>query len=669
MRNYVEIITNKIIEFSFYALFFVTPLLFTSINSELYEFPKMFFVWATAILIVGAWGIRMVTLNRIIFHHTLLDLPLLLFLFSQIVSFLISIDHYTSFWGYYSRLNGGIASTITYIFLYWAFVSNMITSNTLQAIRFLLFSGLVVALWGIPAHFGFDPTCFVFGYGLDIDCWSSNFVPTDRIFSTLGQPNWLASWLVAIMPLSWALILNAKRKAENLQIILWITVSALFLLALIYTKSDSGFIGFIIGLIIFSSPFILSSVRQNMQRSLYVLSIVILILIVIIVLSPINRNFSPIQNCLSIISSGNLKTEIRNLASDVTPSSDIRCIVWRGAISIWKAHPLLGTGPETFAWSYYTVKPPEHNLTSEWNFLYNKAHNEYLNLLANTGTLGLISYVLLIGTILWLFIKKMWEVGGGKLDTSHFALLISLLAGFTSLLVTNFFGFSVVPTQLLFFLYPAFARALTHAPHPTSKPTTYDPLPISKLILLTLIILTTLYLLLSTFKYFLADVHYAKSQKYIDTGEYRHALSSNRSALEFRPREPLYWSELSDILSSLALISTNPDLASETSELAKNSSDTAISISPANITFWKTRANVFNKLGSIDTKYMSEAQKAYEKAAILAPTDAEITYNLAFFYWQADDLERSREQVEKALLLRPHYEDAKKLLRELSNSP
>jgi O-antigen ligase len=128
-----------------------------------------------------------------------------------------------------------------------------------------------------------------------------------------------------------------------------------------------------------------------------------------------------------------------------TESGTIRRIVWKGAFEIWKNYPLLGTGPETFAYAYSQFRPKEHNLVSEWDYIYNKAHNEYLNLAANTGTLGLMSYLILIGSAILLFIKK------GRIE---------YLSGYVGLLISNFFGFSVVPTQLILFLFPAIVLTL-----------------------------------------------------------------------------------------------------------------------------------------------------------------------------------------------------------------
>ena len=677
-----NIIAKKIIEICFYALFFITPLLFTKINSELFELPKMYFVWITAIVIVGAWAIRCIASGRFIFQRTILDLPLLFFLLSQFTSFSFSSDKYLSFWGDYERLNGGILSLVSYSLLYWAFVSNMNKASSLVTCYLSLVTCFLVVLWGIPAHFGHDPTCLVFFYDYKLGlaenikdnfntlCWSKNFVPTERIFSTLGQPNWLASWLVAIMPLGWGFAVSVTRdtKYEMRRQFLYITyllsLGTLFLIALFYTKSDAGFIGFIIGLIIFTSPFILNIFRQNMRRSFYVLSTLILSLIIITLnFSPIGQYLDSAHRCISILTSSPAARGPRDLiAEEITPSSDIRCIVWKGAIKIWRENPWFGTGPETFINSYYKVKPVEHNLTSEWNFAYNKAHNEYLNMAVNTGTFGLVSYLVLIGTTVWLL--GHWAVRKNPIA-------LSLLAGYVSLLITNFFGFSVVPTQLLFFLFPAIGMLLVtrNMIHKTQES---DPPATSYLLRATcysIILLASSYLLLTLFRYYLADYHFAKSQEYENIGNYQKSLSSIRYAIQLRSSVPLYHSKLSETLSSFALTTNQPDLIAAISKLIKEESDLVVNSHPTTVSFWKTRANVMLKLGTLDDKYMALAQNAYEEAAELSPTDAEITYNLAFFYWQIGEVEKSRDQAKKALSLRPGYEDAKNLVDELTKSP
>src|SRR5439155_4527129 len=131
-----------------------------------------------------------------------------------------------------------------------------------------------------------------------------------------------------------------------------------------------------------------------------------------------------------------------------TDSGKIRLLVWTGAINAWKNHPLIGTGVETFAFAYYKYKPAAHNLTSEWDFLYNKAHNEYLNYLATTGIFGLGSYLLLIA---WFIIYSLLFIVKRRPYTAGHLLFASLLASYLAYLVYNFFLFSVVIIAIFFY--------------------------------------------------------------------------------------------------------------------------------------------------------------------------------------------------------------------------
>jgi O-antigen ligase len=135
---------------------------------------------------------------------------------------------------------------------------------------------------------------------------------------------------------------------------------------------------------------------------------------------------------------------------------DIRLAVWKGTLNLIKDHPLLGTGPETFAYSFLLYRPVELNQTAEWEFLYNKAHNEYLNLAACTGLLGLTTYLLLVGKFIWWNTREFMQIKANERKCANERILrAGIFAGWMGVLVSDFFGFSVVTTSLLFWLFMA----------------------------------------------------------------------------------------------------------------------------------------------------------------------------------------------------------------------
>ncbi|MDZ7587366.1 MAG: hypothetical protein U0946_06440, partial [Patescibacteria group bacterium] len=103
---------RRVIEYGFYGLLIIVPLILTPYNYELFEFNKMLTVYVFTVIIAAAWISRMIINRRLIFSRTPFDLPILLFLLSQIVSTIFSIEPHTSFWGYYSRFHGGLLSTL-----------------------------------------------------------------------------------------------------------------------------------------------------------------------------------------------------------------------------------------------------------------------------------------------------------------------------------------------------------------------------------------------------------------------------------------------------------------------------------------------------------------------------------------------------------------------------
>src|SRR6185295_7529343 len=121
----------------------------------------------------------------------------------------------------------------------------------------------------------------------------------------------------------------------------------------------------------------------------------------------------------------------------------------------------------------YKYRPQEHNLTSEWNFLYNKAHNEFLNYMATTGTFGILSYLSITFVFflitLSLFSSKVKKLSMpllSRIKANNFTqaqdplLIVALASSFVTILVTNFFGFSVVITNVYLILIPLFVFIL-----------------------------------------------------------------------------------------------------------------------------------------------------------------------------------------------------------------
>jgi len=654
MKRIVSI-CDKVIEYSFYLLFFLVPLILTPLNYELFEYNKMMLVYFLTAIIVAAWLIKMVSNKKPIFRRTFLDIPLLIFFLSQFLSFWFSIDRHTSFWGYYSRFHGGLASTIAYLLLYWAFVSNMDKGKTLRSMFYTLCSAALVAAYGMAEHFGIDK-----------DHWVQDV--QNRVFSTLGQPNWLAAYLVALIPLTWAFVLKSKAKNRKLYAVSY-SLFAILYLCLLYTKSRSGLLGFGVAYAVFwglvFTPNLVKRKKPPTLKPFFLLTFSILLL-TFLVGSPWTPSLGQIwQKRTPPEASKEVSEEKPPIPIGGTESGEIRRIVWKGATDVWRHYPIFGSGVETFAYSYYNFRPREHNDVSEWDFLYNKAHNEYLNFAANTGTFGLLAYLGVIGTFLFWALK-------------HYAkknLIIALLAGYVSILITNFFGFSVVAVALFFFLFPAMSMVLAKGKEVESKEVKETAtLNRSQYLTIAIILLVTAYCLLTILRFWYADTLYAKGEKFNDAGQYDQAFNNLQDAVMLNPGEPFYQSELAEAAASLAVAVLKQDeatLSAELVDLAVSSSNKALEITPYHLNFWKNRTRVFYTLAEIDESYNQQALAALLQATELAPTDAKIFYNLgvlyaklsqdetAILYAKLSQDETAIKTLEKTVELKPNYETAR----------
>ncbi len=682
---------DNAIKWSFYIIFFFVPLIIWPDTFELFEFNKMWLVFGFSVIIFFLWGTKVAMTGKFELRRTPLDIPIALFLLSQIISTIFSIDPHVSLWGYYSRFNGGLLSTIAYIFLYYAFASNLIPTTSDpkkskisgQLLIVILLSGLAVTLWGLPSHFGADPTCLVFRGTLDTACWTDQFQPTVRIFSTLGQPNWMGAFMAALIPLS--LGVAAYKFVQNrnkLQPILYLILSFLFFLALIYTRSQSSYMGLLIGLGVFFAIIIVKNLNHFREERLkdrtfrFVLTAIIAFAaFTLIVGTPsgfVNR-YITIGGLASMIAQPTQQTTPVEKPKETglennttiqltggTESSKIRLIVWQGALELFKQNPLFGTGVETYAYAYYGVKPLAHNLTSEWDYLYNKAHNEYLNYLATTGLFGLLTYISIIG----LFFFKAFIIIKNQ-DERENLIGIGIIGGYVAILVSNFFGFSVVPINLLFFTFPILFFAVVE---PSTLKTIFSfgkgsyekdgAVGMGGMATIVVLIIIALFFEFKLINFWFADKQYALGNNLNKAGQPTQAYQPLVNAVQMMPSEDLYKDELSINMATLALIlNENKDAtrAAMFAQQAKQLSDSVVAAHPKNVVFRKTNIRVDYALAQIDPKYLDEAIAQVQESRKLAPTDAKLLYNLGLFYSQKGDSQAMMDAMKEAIRLKPNY--------------
>ncbi len=640
----------------FSVLCFGVPLIFYPKTSELFEFNKIVLLYAITIIVSTLWIIECIFMKKYIFKRTILDLPLILFLISQVLSTILSIDPRTSIFGYYSRFNGGLLSIICYALLYWAFVAHVSRKELPRIFLNIMIVSTISAVWGALEHFGKSPSCALITGNFDASCWVQDVQL--RVFATFGQPNWMAAWMAAILPLTWALYFYANRTSIRKIQIGSVILSVLFTSALLFTKSKSGIASFGVSLVVFGALilfFHFKAFKKSFSKKVWVLP---LFLVVVITLfgSPWTPTIFELQQKRTTIVEEKPTQGGTSLETGGTDSGIIRTIVWRGAVSVWREFPLLGSGVETFAFSYYRGRPMEHNLVSEWNFLYNKAHNEYLNYLATTGIIGIVTYLITIGASILLMVNILRS----QEKSSDFYITAGLLSGYATLLITNFFGFSVVPTSVLFYLFPAAAFSLT-APFLEEK-TVQKPSSI-QIIGVSFVSIAALYSALMLFNYWHADYLYARATEAQNNEDYTKSLQDYHNAISLSPYEPTYHAQLGALYADLTTAKeADPALVQTFTTASLEQLEIAQKLSPQNIRILKLAANSYATLGDHDTKYLLTTLDLTKQLRILAPTDPSVLYQQCLTFAKLGRFEEAIAAGETSVTMKPDYKIAHRLL-------
>ncbi len=643
----------------YYILFFVTPFVMLPVTSELFEFNKMIVIYTVAATVGLLWGFSMIRARRLILPATPLNIPILLFLAALAASTVRSIDVHTSIFGYYGRFNGGVLSIIAYLVLFYAFIALEFGDKAQFAKKLLkisLWASALIILWGLPARlFGGDLTCLVFSGRFSLDCWSDQFKPSERMFSTLGQPNWFGAYLAIHFFIGLYFYLTqvfAKKITKST----FILSGYLFLniCAILFTRSRSSYIAVAIGLLVVA-VFLLTRFKKEIGRSRKMLILPILLLVVavavcktgeptvdkFITISKIKNQISPLRQGFE----GQAKIQIKNQnlpepTSEGTESFAIRRIVWQGAWLLGLKYPLTGTGVETFAYSYYFTRLLSHNITSEWDFLYNKAHNEYLNYLATTGFIGVAAYLLMIGVVLYLFaasVRNRHEDG---------LLAACLMAAYISILITNFFGFSTTTINIFFYLLPSLLIVQKKLPRPSSSRQVSTR---NSKFLTVALLLSYFYILLNIVNYVRADIYYATAKNHSRVLDYPKAYEYFKKALDLRG-EHVYQDAASYNAANLAFLSSygkEVDLTNRLIALAQALNEVAIKASPKNVLYYKTRAKNDYLFHGLDgqKKYLEDGVKAMDTALELSPTDPKLPYTRAIFFSLLEETATKESQI------------------------
>jgi putative inorganic carbon (HCO3(-)) transporter len=310
--------------------------------------------------------------------------------------------------------------------------------NSWGKTRFFLLTGVlsavIIAIYGITQRFGFDPLLHLSAEWLK----SGEGVP-----STLGTPIYLAAYLTLMLGAAGALYYLASSRWER---VLWLSALGVMGVCLVFTYTRGALLGGAIAL-----PVVVGLAHRRMEaiQPLFApLAVLIASTLVAWVLSStVMLNLAPAtgdgrgrevdtsvsQRPVKALKVGPNVPEFLGEGRSVYA----RLLMWRDTIPVILERPLLGHGPDNFEGPFSRHAGDDLKAIVNYRPI-DEAHNEFLQVAATTGLLGLASYIWIIVA----YFRKVYSCGGWP--------LIALSAGLLAYIVQLQTAFTSVATGVTF---------------------------------------------------------------------------------------------------------------------------------------------------------------------------------------------------------------------------
>lgn len=313
----------------------------------------------------------------------------------------------------------GLVTITLYMFLFITARLYLVPDEGL--FKIILVTAIIVSIYGILQTMNFDP----FPRDVLRENWSS------RAFSTMGNPNFLGSYIVLIIPTSiYFYIINKN--------ITGLTAYAILFYCLLSTGTRGAWLGTITSIMAFAAIHYMYFRYSKGEFTRYIILIVITMLL--LALYNFYTEGAFIDRFLSIKRDAD---EFLTKGDRADYSGANRGFIWKRVAELIKKRPLTGYGIENLGEAfkkYYTQDMIE--LWNEVRYL-DKAHNEYLHIAVTSGIPSLLVYLTFISQII---LKGLF-----RLKNCKTALLI--LSSVIGYMTAAFFNISVVSVAYVYWIF------------------------------------------------------------------------------------------------------------------------------------------------------------------------------------------------------------------------
>ncbi|MBU1262529.1 O-antigen ligase family protein, partial [bacterium] len=362
------------------------PLFMDTKISSTFGVSKTTLLSAISLLIASLWIVRL-TYFRERFARTPIDLFILAYLATSLLSTILGRSPLLSFFGSYERQEG-LITLINYIFLFYATVNLLEKEAISRIIHAVVLAGVLSSGLGITQHYEMNI--------LNLQ-WGS--FSKDRVVSTFGNSVFFGAYTIMTLPL--ALTLFTLTKKSWLVFVYGLSF-LIILLGFIFANVRACYVGLFFE-VVFAVIISLFFLRKNLP----IKRLAILALFALLTLSWYNLRGGGTSVIKRFAEVSGKKTEEGHRFEG---SFGARLMMWKTGIAMVKHNPIFGVGPEAIGitYPYYLYQTYTRDFPFEYE---DRMHNEIFDVSVTRGLLGFFAYYGMVFAFFFFSIKRIIKAG------------------------------------------------------------------------------------------------------------------------------------------------------------------------------------------------------------------------------------------------------------------
>jgi len=428
---------DKVLEMGWLLAVIITPLFFNVYSSRVFEPDKLTTLRTLALVMAVVWLVKIIEERANgrrdlgFSWQTPLVAPTLFLVVVYLVSTVLSVNPWVSFFGSYQRLQGTY-TTFAYIVVFLVILQGVRTRAQVERLlTVIILNSLPIALYGLVQRNKLDPL----PWGGDV---------TRRVASNMGNAIFVAAYMIMAAPPTLSRVVDAFRSiltdeetgmADMLRAAVYIFIFLVQLIAIWYTQSRGPLMGLLAGLgiwIVLGFLALRRVLSRRWWRGIWVgaLATVLIVAVSFFLINP----GGPLHEWAR-------ETPLNRVARVLEYESGtgmVRNLIWQGSLDlilpqgeVWypptETHPqghsdpfdvlrpLVGHGPESMYVAYNSYYPPLLGHYESRTASPDRSHNETMDAWVTKGLLGFVAYLWLFGGIFtyglrWLgFLPDDWR--------------------------------------------------------------------------------------------------------------------------------------------------------------------------------------------------------------------------------------------------------------------